>query len=162
MTMHPQAKNKANISSMAVTITLVFSDESHREMWLRRMEVISEPRVGHFNDYGNRKGSQNLLYIVDPIGPGDFDQEKNATGTFCTCPTARGSCGAPQFDLGHSRHVDHIECQNGHLEDEDLCSVPVRGEPCGERRYRRQVDASIYLLVCANDHREQVLPEPES
>lgn len=154
MTMHPQAKNKANISGMAVTATLVFSDEAHREMWLRRMDVIQDESF--LSDYENRKKGQDLVYIVGPIGPGDFDQEHNATGTNCDYGAHLGPpCGADQYEVR-----DRIECQRGHWEDAEPCSVEVRGKPCGARRYR--VKTSLGRVVCHRGHRELLVPGPES
>jgi hypothetical protein len=145
MTMHPQAKNKANISGMAVTVTLVFSDEAHRESWLGRMGVI--PEEGSFlDDYEHRKRAQNLLYIVAPIGPADFDQEQNATGTTCGYGGHLGRpCGNDQYEVR-----DHIECQRGHWEDKEPCSVEVRGKPCGAPRYHLRSDHM--RTVCDRGH----------
>jgi hypothetical protein len=150
MTMHPQAKNKANIRSMAVTVTLVFSDEAHRESWLRRLEVISED-APFLSDYEKRKGAQNLLYIVDPIGPGDFDHEKCATGRPCGYPISQGNCNAPQYSVG-----GRIECTRNHWEEGSPCSVAIHGSPCGARRYHLDGDSNI--VVCTRGHREQVDP----
>lgn len=150
MTMHPQAKNKANISGMAVTATLVFSDEGHRESWLRRMGVIEGTDADFIADYENRKRAQDLVYIVGAIGPGDFDQEKNATGTTCDYAAHYGHpCGAPQYDVR-----GRIECRSNHWEDPEPCSVSIHGSPCGTRRYRSPRDRNI--IMCHKGHREVV------
>ena len=54
--------DSANVSGMAVTVTLVFSDESHREAWLRRTGVLEKETRNL--DYERRKGNTNLIYTV--------------------------------------------------------------------------------------------------
>lgn len=133
MTMHPQAKNKANVSGMAVTVTLVFSDEAHRGSWLERMKVVSREDP----DYQSRCLAQNLIYMVGPIGPGDFDQDTHATGTTCTRP----HCGAPQYRL-----PSHVECQRGHVAEEPPGETAAEGKRTENReRIDPQFAASCLL-----------------
>lgn len=54
----------ANVTGMAVTVTLVFACESHREAWLRRTGILkSVPRE---RDYEHRCMNNNLTYSVGP------------------------------------------------------------------------------------------------
>lgn len=66
----PVTERKANLESMAVTVTLVFSDEAHREAWLTREGLFDGPD-GKFRrlDYESRKGNTNLTFIVGVEGP---------------------------------------------------------------------------------------------
>lgn len=57
----------ANVSGMAVTLTLVFSDESHRHAWMRRNGILGV-RPGSDADYDIRKHNTNLVYTVGPEG----------------------------------------------------------------------------------------------
>lgn len=50
------------ISGMAVTVTLVFSDESHREAWLTLQGVIDDGPLPQKNEAGE--------YLVDEAAPG--------------------------------------------------------------------------------------------
>jgi hypothetical protein len=67
---------------MAVTVTLVFSDESHREAWLEEQGIVpglsaldavdaksreGQRFIARRADYEQRKGGPDLLYIVGPI-----------------------------------------------------------------------------------------------
>lgn len=70
-----------NTTKMAVTVTLVFSDEVHREAWLEQQNVIptlhaldevdpntrdGQHAIAKRGDYEQRKGA-NLVYIMGPI-----------------------------------------------------------------------------------------------
>jgi hypothetical protein len=66
-----------SVSGMAVTVTLVFADEAHREVWLERQRIIAthsdldhdhttREAVRRF-DYEKRKDNSNLLYIMMPV-----------------------------------------------------------------------------------------------
>jgi hypothetical protein len=67
---------------MAVTVTLVFSDEAHREAWLeeqgaiptlRALDVVDantrdgQRMIAIRGDYERRKGGPDLIYTVGPI-----------------------------------------------------------------------------------------------
>ena len=60
-------ENSANVRSMAVTLTLVFSDESHREAWMRRMGILDIP--GRRSDYEARRSNTDLTYLVGAEQP---------------------------------------------------------------------------------------------
>jgi hypothetical protein len=63
----------ANDCGMAVCLTLVFSDEAHREAWMMRQEMLSTaPRI---LDYENRKGETNLYYVIQGEGGGAICRE---------------------------------------------------------------------------------------
>jgi hypothetical protein len=53
------------IDGMAVSITLVFSDEAHREAWLENSGWLDKP--GARTDYNRRKSNTNLMYGIGPI-----------------------------------------------------------------------------------------------
>lgn len=66
---------KAADVNMAVMVTLVFSDEAHREAWLIGSGFIKSP-LGKYSyssldtrrvDYDRRKNSQNLIYVVGAL-----------------------------------------------------------------------------------------------
>jgi len=69
-------------TKMAVTVTLVFSDEAHREAWLEEQGTIptlhaldivdaktrdGQRTIARRGDYEQRKGGPDLIYIVGPI-----------------------------------------------------------------------------------------------
>ena len=80
--------SQANKWGMAVTVTLIFADESHREAWLKQQGTIGaelpptsadgyildgldkEARKLSLRriDYENRKQNTDLQYTVGPIG----------------------------------------------------------------------------------------------
>ena len=53
------------LAGMAVTVTLVFADESHREAWLERAGLFAREVNGA--DYERRKRNTNLVYLVGPV-----------------------------------------------------------------------------------------------
>lgn len=66
----PDVEPKHNLDGMAVTVTLVFSDEAHREAWLRREGLFDGPRGGaQRQDYEHRRSNTNLTYLIAPEGP---------------------------------------------------------------------------------------------
>lgn len=76
----PAAETEPRPYSMAVTITLVFSDECHREAWLLRQGALTlQPNStmdqAVLADYARRCRSQDLVYLVGPLlYPSDADQ----------------------------------------------------------------------------------------
>lgn len=61
-------ENTAYIDGMACSITLVFSDEGHREGWLTNMGVF-EGEYGeyHQRDYERRRDNTNLMYSASAL-----------------------------------------------------------------------------------------------
>ena len=66
-------KMTANSSGMAVAVTLVFSDESHREAWLKRVGVLSTDE--RRDDYERRAGNANLYFTVASEPPSQESSE---------------------------------------------------------------------------------------
>jgi hypothetical protein len=71
---------------MATTVTLVFSDETHRGAWLRKHVLNS----GEFpdamkSDYNHRHQSQNLIYTVGAFAGDEFldDVKESLFDEFC-------------------------------------------------------------------------------
>jgi len=57
--------------NMAVTVTMVFSDESHREAWLIQQGIIpkegvmpDDRRLARISDYLRRRENTDLQYLV--------------------------------------------------------------------------------------------------
>lgn len=90
--LEPQGKDDATQKTsygMAVTVTLVFSDEAHREAWLEGQGVVPDVELPLKNpdgtfplpedrddarkiakrmDYERRQGGSNLTYMVGMLG----------------------------------------------------------------------------------------------
>lgn len=63
---------------MGVLVTLVFSDESHREAWAKANVLNTAEMV---RDYKRRKESQNLVYNVGPMADHGFlDDQREIAG----------------------------------------------------------------------------------
>lgn len=57
----------ANVRGMAVSLTLLFSDEAHREAWMRRNGIIGVSPARDA-DYELRCGESQLLYTIGAEG----------------------------------------------------------------------------------------------
>ena len=61
-TLHPPVVALGDyVDGMSVTVTLAFSDESHREAFLRAHGLVTR------GDYRVRRGSQNLIYTIKAL-----------------------------------------------------------------------------------------------
>ncbi|KKL18565.1 hypothetical protein LCGC14_2474250 [marine sediment metagenome] len=64
----------ANIESMACSVTLLFTEECHREAWLKRNGLFrGEYGVERKSDYERRRPNTNLMYMVgvEPLSKED-------------------------------------------------------------------------------------------
>jgi len=66
----PPEECSAHIEGMAVTVTLVFACESHREMWLRTVGYLGKDDAKD-RDYDRRRSNTNLAYTVGVLGGSD-------------------------------------------------------------------------------------------
>ena len=64
----------ANDCGMAMCLTLVFSDEAHRQAWMERQHMLSTG--DRILDYENRKGETNLYYVIQGEGGGEICREE--------------------------------------------------------------------------------------